>query len=174
MSNRANHVRAAIVVPAVAAAATLGAVSAAPQAMAAPAAHHQVSTSLTRAGQLPTGVRAVPTFKAGSATAVRPYSGVYNFGLSNAQAKNVQYWLAYYWGYSGSIDGLLGPNSWKAFQRELKTYWGYTGAIDGIPGTNTVKALQRMLKAYWGYTGGIDGIAGSGTQAAFKRFANAA
>jgi len=73
-----------------------------------------------------------------------------------------------------SIDGLLGPNSWKAFQRELKTYWGYTGAIDGIPGTNTVKALQRMLKTYWGYTGAIDGIAGSGTQAAFQRFANAA
>lgn len=174
MSNRANRVRVAVVAPTVAAAATLGAVVAAPQAMAAPVVHHPASTSLTRAGQLPAGVRTAASSWVGSATAVRPYSGVYNFGLSSAQAKNVQDWLAYYWGYSGSIDGLLGANSWKAFQRELRTYWGYTGAIDGIPGTNTVKALQRMLKMYWGYTGAIDGIAGSGTQAAFKRFANAA
>ncbi|MER7971163.1 peptidoglycan-binding protein [Streptomyces sp. NPDC096080] len=69
-----------------------------------------------------------------------------NFGLTSAEAKNVQNWLKTYWSYTDSIDGQLGTNSWKAFQRCLQTYWGYTGAIDGD--------------------------AGSGTRAAFKRFAN--
>ena len=95
-----------------------------------------------------------------------------NFGLTSAEAKNVQRWLKTYWDYTGAIDGELGTNSWKAFQRCLKTYWGYTGAIDGDPGSNTIKALQRLLKSSWGYTGAIDGDAGSGTRAAFKRFAN--
>ncbi|GAA3884035.1 hypothetical protein GCM10023084_41160 [Streptomyces lacrimifluminis] len=94
-----------------------------------------------------------------------------NFGLSSAQAKRVQGWLATYWDYNDSIDGQLGTNSWKAFQRCLKTYWGYTGAIDGDPGVNTIKALQRLLQGY-GYTGAIDGDAGSGTRAAFKNFAD--
>ncbi|MEU8794435.1 peptidoglycan-binding domain-containing protein [Streptomyces sp. NPDC048643] len=96
-----------------------------------------------------------------------------NFGLTTAEAKNVQRFLAQYWGYSDSIDGQMGTNSWKAMQRFLSGIWGYTGAIDGDPGTNTVKALQRMLAAHWGYTGPIDGVAGSGTKAAFKRFADA-
>jgi len=95
-----------------------------------------------------------------------------NFGLSSAQAKNVQRWLATYWNYTDSIDGQLGPNSWRAFQRCLKTYWGYTDSIDGDPGPNTIKALQRLLRGY-GYTGAIDGDAGDGTRAAFKNFANA-
>ncbi|MFF2998791.1 peptidoglycan-binding protein [Streptomyces sp. NPDC057950] len=95
-----------------------------------------------------------------------------NFGLTTAEAKNVQRFLAEYWGYTDSIDGQLGTNSWKAMQRFLSGIWGYTGAIDGDPGTNTVKALQRMLAAQWGYTGPIDGVAGSGTKAAFKRFAD--
>ncbi|MFE3267588.1 peptidoglycan-binding protein [Streptomyces sp. NPDC059215] len=94
-----------------------------------------------------------------------------NFGLTSAEAKNVQRFLKEYWGYTDSIDGQLGTNSWKAMQRFLSGIWGYTGAIDGDPGTNTVKALQRMLAAQWGYTGAIDGDAGSGTRAAFKRFA---
>ncbi len=94
-----------------------------------------------------------------------------NFGLNTAQAQNVQYWLADHWGYTGAIDGLLGTNSWKAFQRGLTVHWGYTGPIDGIPGSGTVKALQRLLAAHYGYTGAIDGIAGDGTRAAFKRFA---
>ncbi|MER5434898.1 peptidoglycan-binding domain-containing protein [Streptomyces sp. NPDC002588] len=94
-----------------------------------------------------------------------------NFGLTIAEGKNVQNFLADYWGYTDDIDGKLGTNSWKAFQRCLKKYWGYTGEIDGDPGTNTIKALQRLLKNDYGYTGDIDGIAGSGTKAAFKRFA---
>ncbi|AOR30101.1 hypothetical protein BFF78_02565 [Streptomyces fodineus] len=107
-----------------------------------------------------------------STKAVTPQA-VNNLGLNATQAKKVQRWLKQYWRYTGSIDGQLGPNSWKAFQRCLKQYWGYTGPIDGVVGTGTVKALQRLLKDSWGYTGAIDGIAGSGTKAAFKRFADA-
>ncbi|MEU9877489.1 peptidoglycan-binding domain-containing protein [Streptomyces phaeochromogenes] len=96
-----------------------------------------------------------------------------NLGLSSQQAKNMQCFLRIApASYTGAIDGLLGTNSWKAYQRWLKEYWGYTGAIDGIVGPNTIKALQRKLAFNWGYTGAIDGIAGSGTQAAFKRLAN--
>ncbi|WP_052849445.1 lysin [Streptomyces avicenniae] len=99
---------------------------------------------------------------------------VVNLGLSNGQARNIQCWLRTYWGYTGALDGQLGPNSWRAFQRNLRANWGYTGLIDGIVGTGTISALQRLLRDYWGYTGGIDGIAGPGTQAAFKRMANGA
>ncbi|MEU9012750.1 peptidoglycan-binding protein [Streptomyces sp. NPDC048479] len=114
-----------------------------------------------------------PTSKpAASSEAVVPLALV-NLGLSTAQAKNVQCWLKANWGYTGALDGQLGTNSWKAFQRNLRAYWGYTGAIDGIVGSGTVKALQRLLKDSWGYTGAIDGDPGPGTQAAFKRFANA-
>ncbi|GAA2422420.1 peptidoglycan-binding domain-containing protein [Streptomyces glaucus] len=97
---------------------------------------------------------------------------VNNLGLTTAEAKKVQQWLKAHWNYTGTIDGQLGTNSWKAFQRCLKAYWGYTGKIDGIVGEGTIKALQRLLKDSWGYTGAIDGKAGSGTKKAFKRFAN--
>ncbi|GHH13208.1 peptidoglycan-binding domain-containing protein [Streptomyces lanatus] len=96
-----------------------------------------------------------------------------NFGLSSAQAKNVQRWLKEHWNYNAGIDGQLGTNSWKAYQRCLQKYWGYEGNIDGDPGTGTVKALQRQLKATSGYDGEIDGDAGPKTRAAFKRFADA-
>ncbi|MFJ5261706.1 peptidoglycan-binding protein [Streptomyces sp. NPDC088387] len=97
---------------------------------------------------------------------------VNNLGLSTGQARNVQCWLNEYWGYPGPFDGLLGTNSWMAFQRQLRAHWDYNDSIDGIVGPNTVRALQRLLKAAWGYTGAIDGDAGDGTRAAFKRFAN--
>ncbi|MEV2192690.1 peptidoglycan-binding domain-containing protein [Streptomyces phaeochromogenes] len=96
---------------------------------------------------------------------------VNNLGLSSAEAKNVQDWLKKYWGYAGAIDGLLGTNSWKAYQRCLKEYYGYSGAIDGVVGSGTVSALQRMLKRVAGYDGAIDGIAGPKTKAAFKWWA---
>ncbi|OIJ66739.1 peptidoglycan-binding domain-containing protein [Streptomyces mangrovisoli] len=96
-----------------------------------------------------------------------------NFGLSSQQAKNIQCFLRTSpASYTGAIDGQLGTNSWKAFQRWLKEYWSYNDSIDGDPGPNTIKALQRMLAFGWGYTGSIDGIAGSGTKAAFARLAN--
>ncbi|MGC9541701.1 peptidoglycan-binding domain-containing protein [Streptomyces sp. UG1] len=98
---------------------------------------------------------------------------VNNLGLTNAEAKKVQRVLKQHWGYRGSIDGLLGTNSWKAMQKWL-TNWGYpSNQIDGIVGPNTIKALQKWLKARYGYNGAIDGIAGSKTKAAFKRMANA-
>jgi len=106
-----------------------------------------------------------------SAEAVTPLA-VNNLGLTTAEAKKVQDWLKAYHGYTGARDGLLGTNSWKAFQRGLEKHWDYDDAIDGIVGPNTIKALQRLLKTHWGYGGAIDGIAGSGTKAAFKRFAN--
>ncbi|MEU2509041.1 peptidoglycan-binding protein [Streptomyces sp. NPDC007863] len=93
-----------------------------------------------------------------------------NLGLNSAQAKSLQRWLALHYDYDGSIDGLLGTNSWKAMQRHLAATWDYDLAIDGIPGPNTIKALQRSLRGY-GYTGPIDGIAGPGTRSAFAVFA---
>jgi peptidoglycan hydrolase-like protein with peptidoglycan-binding domain len=127
--------------------------------------------SLTSAGA--SFAASAPTSRpAASSEAVVPLA-VVNLGLSTTHAKNVQRWLKANWGYTGAIDGQLGPLSWMAFQRNLHAFWGYPGPIDGIVGPNTVKALQRLLKnGGWGYTGAIDGIAGSGTQAAFKRFAN--
>ncbi|MEU3206924.1 peptidoglycan-binding domain-containing protein [Streptomyces cyaneofuscatus] len=107
-----------------------------------------------------------------SAQQVAPLA-VVNLGLSNAQAKEVQRWLARSWNYTGAIDGQLGTNSWKAFQRFLRPAANYNDSIDGVVGPSTVKALQRWLKAHYGYTGAIDGVAGPGTQAAFKRFADA-
>jgi lysozyme family protein len=113
-----------------------------------------------------------PVGASSPASTVTPLA-VVNLGLSTQQAKDVQCWLRDFWQYTDSIDGQLGPNSWKAFQRNLKEFWGYTGAIDGVVGGGTVSALQRLLKnGGWGYTGPIDGKAGSGTQAAFKNFAN--
>ncbi|WP_405577287.1 hypothetical protein [Streptomyces sp. NBC_01190] len=67
-----------------------------------------------------------------------------NFGLTTAEGKNVQEFLADYWGYTDTIDGQLGTNSWKAFQRCLTQYWGYTGAIDGVAGSGTLAAFKRF------------------------------
>ncbi|MFJ8537335.1 peptidoglycan-binding protein [Streptomyces sp. NPDC093591] len=99
---------------------------------------------------------------------------VQNFGLSSQQAKNVQCFLKQddTAKYRDSIDGKLGTNSWKAFQRFFKKYWDYNDTIDGDPGPNTVMSLQRMLKHGWDYRDRIDGDPGPNTRAAFKRFAN--
>ncbi|MFE6041879.1 peptidoglycan-binding protein [Streptomyces sp. NPDC056452] len=94
-----------------------------------------------------------------------------NLGLTSRQAKDVQLWLRWNHEYTGSIDGLLGTNSWKAMQRHLAEDWEYHDSIDGIPGTNTIKALQRMLRDH-GYDRPIDGIAGDATRAAFAKFAD--
>ncbi|MET7741210.1 peptidoglycan-binding protein [Streptomyces sp. NPDC005385] len=96
-----------------------------------------------------------------------------NLGLSTTQAKYVQCFMRDApASYTGSIDGQLGTNSWKAMQRHLRAYWSYTDSIDGDPGPNTIKALQRMLKFGWNYNDAIDGDPGADTKAAFKRFAN--
>jgi peptidoglycan hydrolase-like protein with peptidoglycan-binding domain len=47
-------------------------------------------------------------------------------------------------GYSGPVDGVAGPNTWKALQRIAKR-GGYAGPIDGIPGPNTSAGLAALL-----------------------------
>ncbi|GAA2629832.1 peptidoglycan-binding protein [Streptomyces vastus] len=71
-----------------------------------------------------------------------------NLGRSTAQAQDVQRWPARYWGYTGAIDGLLGTNSSKAFQRNLQN-WGYTGPIDGIAGSGTQAAFTAFADGIW-------------------------
>ncbi|MFB7531401.1 peptidoglycan-binding domain-containing protein [Streptomyces sp. NPDC056178] len=96
---------------------------------------------------------------------------VVDLGLSVAQAKKVQNWLADLHGYTGPIDGALGTGSWQAMQRYLRQY-SYTGAIGGVVGTGTIKALQRFLKDFGYYSGAVDGVAGAGTKAAFAEMAD--
>jgi hypothetical protein len=47
------------------------------------------------------------------------------------------------YGYTGTVEGKLGVNSWKGIQGYLKAKWGYAGPINGIPGKNTYEAIQR-------------------------------
>ncbi|GAA2258710.1 hypothetical protein GCM10010232_56440 [Streptomyces amakusaensis] len=118
-----------------------------------------------------TAIAVTPERSQSAASVPASATEVVNLGLSTSQAKRVQLWLAYDWGYTGALDGLLGTASWQAMQRLLRHY-GYTDAIDGIVGPKTVKALQQFLRNNGFYSGAIDGIAGSGTKAAFAAFAN--
>ncbi|MFE2555457.1 GH25 family lysozyme [Streptomyces sp. NPDC059352] len=69
-------------------------------------------------------------------------------------------------GYTGPLDGVLGPNSWKGVQTVLAQ--GYSdGPIDGTPDPDTYKGLQRLAADY-GYTGPIDGVPGPNTFAALR------
>ncbi|MFJ1764741.1 peptidoglycan-binding protein [Amycolatopsis sp. NPDC088138] len=96
-----------------------------------------------------------------------------NLGLSTGEAKSVQRFLIYKHYDPGTVDGQLGSKSWMAMQSYLSNYgYGYKGTIDGIVGPQTIKALQRRLAAGFGYTGAIDGIAGPETRFAFEFFAN--
>lgn len=71
------------------------------------------------------------------------------------------------YGYTGSIDGVMGPASWKATQRMLKAAGRNPGPIDGVPGVQTKKALQQFLRVNGRYTGPIDGILGAGSYRAW-------
>lgn len=86
-------------------------------------------------------------------------------GSSTAQGAILQR-IAQRGGYSGPVDGVPGPNTWKGVQAVLRDY-GYVGPIDGAPGPNTWKALQR-LAATGGYAGPIDGDPGARTWAALE------
>ncbi|MFJ7053597.1 hypothetical protein ACIQU7_17960 [Streptomyces albidoflavus] len=130
----------------------------------------------SRRGLLRGGLLAV----AASGAAVVGFAGTasaaaVNLGLDNQGAKRVQRWVLTMYGYTGRIDGALGPNSWKAMQRFLATWPSqpapYKGAIDGVVGPATIVSLQAYLKKFRGYNGALDGRAGTGTQAAFWRFA---
>ena len=75
--------------------------------------------SLAAAG---TGVAAPASAHAAVTTGAVTPQAVNNLGLNTTRAKKVQHWLKRYWHYTGAVDGQLGPNSWKAFQRCLKLY----------------------------------------------------
>ena len=101
---------------------------------------------------------------------------VNNLGLNTAEAKSVQCYVrdAVPVGkYNpGAIDGQLGTNSWKAWQRFLNDRGYNAGTVDGDVGPNTIRGLQRFLVDIGYDTGGIDGVAGTKTRAAWKAFAN--
>ncbi|MEU3748086.1 MULTISPECIES: GH25 family lysozyme [Streptomyces] len=72
-------------------------------------------------------------------------------------------------GYTGPLDGVLGPNSWKGVQTLLTQLGLYGGPIDGAPGVNTYKGLQQLAQR-GGYTGPVDGIMGPNTYAGLRGY----
>lgn len=74
------------------------------------------------------------------------------------------------WGYRGSIDGVLGAESWKATQRLLNAMGYNAGTVDGIPGVQTKKAMQRFLANNAHYQGAIDGVFGAQTYKAMALY----
>ncbi|MFJ9775769.1 peptidoglycan-binding protein [Kitasatospora sp. NPDC101157] len=97
---------------------------------------------------------------------------VNNLGLSTSEGRSVQCYVRDSGYDPGTIDGQLGPNSWKAWQRFLNDSGYNAGSVDGQVGPHTIRALQSFL-VDWGYdTGGIDGDAGPKTRAAWKAFAD--
>ncbi len=77
------------------------------------------------------------------------------------------------WGYTGPVDGVMGPNSWKAVQRYMDHHGWYDGPIDGNPGAETRKGLQRWAKARGGYDGPISGTTERDAYKALARVLNA-
>ncbi|MFC4131726.1 peptidoglycan-binding protein [Hamadaea flava] len=72
-------------------------------------------------------------------------------------------------GYTGPLDGVLGPNSWKGIQTLLTQLGLYSGPVDGVPGTNTYKGLQ-LLAQRGGYTGPVDGVLGPNSYAGLRGY----
>lgn len=65
------------------------------------------------------------------------------------------------WAYSGPIDGVMGPNSWKAASAQLARGGYYDApALYGWESADVVKALQRWAAAHGRYSGPIDGVWG--------------
>jgi peptidoglycan hydrolase-like protein with peptidoglycan-binding domain len=121
-----------------------------------------------------TAATAAPAQQAPAGTVT--IQAVNNLGLNTAEGKSVQCYVrdAVPVGkYNpGTIDGQLGTNSWKAWQRFLNDRGYNAGTVDGDVGPNTIRGLQRFLVAIGYDTGGIDGDAGPKTRAAWKAFAN--
>jgi hypothetical protein len=99
-----------------------------------------------------------------------PQSSTASSGVPDTAYYQRQQVYASKYGYTGPVDGVLGPNSWAGTQRGLKN-WGYTGPDDGVPGTNTYMAMQRLAAAY-GYTGPIDGELGPNSYRGLARYFN--
>lgn len=74
-------------------------------------------------------------------------------------------------GYTGSIDGVPGTNTWIGVQKILRELGYYDGPTDGAPGVNTYKGLQ-LLAQDGGYTGPIDGIPGPNTYTGIQEYLN--
>jgi peptidoglycan hydrolase-like protein with peptidoglycan-binding domain len=69
--------------------------------------------------------------------------------------------------YSGPVDGIFGPKSWKATQTWLAKYGLYDGVIDGIPGPKTYRGFQLYGQKNGNYNGPLDGILGPLSWAGF-------
>jgi len=67
-----------------------------------------------------------------------------------------------------TVDGILGPKTWTAWQRVLASDWGYSGRIDGIPGRLTGQSVQRSGQPF-GYRGPVNGNLGPNTRRAVQR-----
>ena len=72
--------------------------------------------------------------------------------------------------YTGPVDGIMGPNSWKGVQRGLSAM-GYTVSASGTPDADTYAAMQSV-GAQHGYTGPVDGGMGPNSYRGFARFLN--
>ena len=81
----------------------------------------------------------------------------------------MQLWASLH-GYSGPVDGVLGPNSWAGFQRALASE-GYNVQDSGTPDSATYSAMQSIAAQY-GYTGPIDGVLGTNSYKNFSKFLN--
>ena len=71
--------------------------------------------------------------------------------------------------YSGAVDGVFGPKSWRATQTWLAKYGLYDGAIDGIPGPKTYRGVQLygQKNGNYGPPGVVDGVLGPLSWAGF-------
>ena len=63
-------------------------------------------------------------------------------------------------GYTGAIDGYMGPNSWRGLQRFLNVMGLGAGSEDGEPGPATYAAMQRLAQFNDCYQGDVDGEMG--------------
>lgn len=45
------------------------------------------------------------------------------------------------------VDGVMGPNTWRALQAHLQKLGFYSGKLDGKPGPQTYKAVQAWLNS---------------------------
>lgn len=107
----------------------------------------------------PNGVRedVMPWFGASSSSS----SGI---SASMAEAQQI---LANLGLYTGAVDGVYGPKSWKATQTWLAKYGLYDGAIDGVPGPKTYRGFQLYGQKNGNYTGALDGVLGPRSWAGF-------
>ncbi|MFJ9250749.1 peptidoglycan-binding protein [Streptomyces sp. NPDC101776] len=83
-----------------------------------------------------------------------------NFGLTTTRAKNWQCRLRDNGYDPGTINGILGHDSWRAAQLMFNDLGIRTGTADGDPTTNTLVPLQCYLNLV-GYDLTVDGIAGA-------------